>query len=313
MMFSRPTTSFDSNDVPPAPDYANENAWVTRAEVCPANESDPLAAERPADVFFVHPTSYFGGPWNAAYDDVAVAANTDELVVGVQAAPFQVACRIFAPRYRQMTYGAFSSHDITSARAAAAVAYLDIEAAFDHYLHHYNMGRPFFLASHSQGTLHATRLLQGRLDGSAEAGRCVAAYLIGMAIPITIADNLKSFRPSAAPEQTHTLVSWNLKGAATDGSQNYISAFVGPGLWTPHGEYISSLGCILLQTSPLTWVSPHSTATGHTTSSEAPRHLGVAIPVCKYSQLEPAKPSQLALNTLRLRAGNPYVSPCTGR
>ena len=35
------------------------------------------------------------------------------------------------------------------------------KAAFQYYLEHYNNGRPFIIASHSQGTYHAKRLITG--------------------------------------------------------------------------------------------------------------------------------------------------------
>ena len=130
-------------------------------------------SETLADVFYVHPTSYFGPAWNAGWNDGPSAAQVDELQVRVQTAPFAGVCRVFAPRYRQMTYSGFVTEDTASARSAADLAYGDVARAFDVFLAQHNVGRPFFLTAHSQGTLHATRLLRERIDPDPSlASRC---------------------------------------------------------------------------------------------------------------------------------------------
>ena len=53
----------------------------------------------------------------------------------------------------------------------------DVKAAFQYYLEHYNNGRPIIIASHSQGTTHAKRLLKEFFDGTALQHQLVAAYL----------------------------------------------------------------------------------------------------------------------------------------
>ena len=266
-----------SGDVPPAPDYTAKSCWAaagTPDQVVPDGVTN--SAEQPADVFYVHPTSYFGPTWNAHWDDAPASVQVDELQVRVQTTPFSGICRVFAPRYRQMTYAGFVTEDTASARSAAALAYADVARAFDTFLDQYNEGRPFFLASHSQGTVHATRLLRSRIDPDPVlANRCVAAYLLGMCIPTSFADSFERFTPSTGPDQLHSLISWNLRTAATDGSLNYLSRDVGPGLWTPGGT-VGGEGP-LLQVSPLTWRSHHLAADNH--SKEASPHLGVGLPV----------------------------------
>ena len=173
-----------------------------------------------------------------------------------------------------MTYAGFGSADVASARCAADLAYSDVKAAFTSFLETIG-SRPFILASHSQGSLHATRLLLDALDGTPAASRCVAAYLIGMGIPTATADALQSFAPSTAPSQPHALVSWNLRSSATGSdARNYLRLVNGSiGFWTP-GGWVDG-GGPLLQTSPLTWAS-HHTGPAAEPSSE---YLGIAVPV----------------------------------
>ena len=54
---------------------------------------------------------------------------------------------------------------------------------YDDYIARENHGRPFILASHSQGSLHAMRLLQERIAGSALQQQLVAAYIVGYSVP----------------------------------------------------------------------------------------------------------------------------------
>ena len=260
-----PASKFDAASAPPPPDYANRDAW----SALPGASTD-----KPADCFYIHPTAYFGDQWNASYDDAGAAAQVDQLHVGVQAAAFDESCRIFAPRYRQMTYAGFGSADVASARCAADLAYSDVKAAFTSFLETIG-SRPFILASHSQGSLHATRLLLAALDGTPAASRCVAAYLIGMGIPTATADALQSFAPSTTPSQPHALVSWNLRSSATGSdARNYLRLVNGSiGFWTPAG-WVDG-GGPLLQTSPLTWASHH---TGPPAEPPA-EYLGIAVPV----------------------------------
>ena len=58
------------------------------------------------------------------------------------------------------------------------LAFSDVVHAFEHFLTAHNDGRPIIVASHSQGTMHAKRLLAhlGRRN-PAVLERLVAAYL----------------------------------------------------------------------------------------------------------------------------------------
>ena len=91
-------------------------------------------------------------------------------------------------------------------------AYQDVLSSFEYYLEHFNNDRPFILASHSQGTAHAVRLLQERIDGTGLAKRLVAAYLIGFRVPRTTFENLKDIDICDTPNQLHCAVHWDAMG-----------------------------------------------------------------------------------------------------
>ncbi len=184
-----PEAPFNQTTPPPKPDFAQSQSWLalpgrtglertTLAGVTPIDE-----ATAPADVFFVHPTTFEGNSvWNAPFDATAAQAPLNDTVLLGQASVFNACCRIFAPRYRQATLGALSTP------AAMNIAYSDVASAFEYFLAQHNQGRPFIIAAHSQGTAHAIRLLQEYVLDRPAQTQLVAAYLIGGYVPDTFGE-----------------------------------------------------------------------------------------------------------------------------
>jgi len=146
--------------------------------------SNPL--EKVADVFFLHPTTLTGirenGITNARIDDSSINYKTDFSAILYQASAFNERARIFAPRYRQAHIGMYAEPDSVSKYAAFNLAYDDVKKAFLYYLENENKGRPIIIASHSQGTTHATRLLKEFFDQKPLSKQLVCAYLVGMGV-----------------------------------------------------------------------------------------------------------------------------------
>ncbi len=184
-----PGFAYDPSAVPPPPDYTARPAWLAfpgqngleRSTPAGLTAIDERAA--PADVFFVHPTTFRGSVvWVAPFDASDAAAPLNPVVLLGQVSVFNGCCRLYAPRYRQATLAALKEP------RAMQVAYSDVAAAFRFYISHRNHGRPFIIASHSQGTAHAIRLLQAEILGTALQRQLVAAYLIGGYVPDTFGD-----------------------------------------------------------------------------------------------------------------------------
>lgn len=173
-----PKVPFQAYDPPPAPDYAARAAWA----LMPAN---PVAdGDLPADVFFVHPTTYDGGGhWNAPLDKEGANRMLTEVVLPNYAGPFVRVGRLFAPRYRQASlYTRLTLRD--DARDARRFAYGDVRAAFRVYLERYNHNRPFVLVGVEQGGELAARLLREEIaPNSLVRSRLAGAYLIDTAVP----------------------------------------------------------------------------------------------------------------------------------
>lgn len=248
-------------ETPPAPDYDQPSAWAAwpgRASgadtVPPGLTEPPLADAAKADVFFIHPTTFLAGAAdNARYDEPGTTSTQiDQGVLRFQASAFNACCHIYAPRYRQAVLAAFMMKDEARAEAAYELAYSDVARAFDYYLAHENHGRPFILASHSQGSLHAIRLLQERIAGRPLQQQLVAAYIIGYYVPQEVGN--RGVPVCHAATQTGCFVDWNTVKAGHDDSARENRRLV----WLD-GRYQHAAGQPEVCVNPLDW-QPGGTA-----------------------------------------------------
>jgi len=108
---------------------------------------------------------------------------SDDAIGPQHANAFNEVCRIFAPRYRQMAAAGFLQEnglEHYNSKQALDVAYSDVKAAFEHFLHNYHQGEPIVLVGHSQGSILAGRLLVEYFDQNNKLYKyLVAGYLPG--------------------------------------------------------------------------------------------------------------------------------------
>jgi Protein of unknown function (DUF3089) len=211
---SLPKGSFSSY-IPAAPDYSKVSNWaalpttVDSADLVPLAEWKNVQPDASVDVFFIHPTTYTGQPgqkhWNASLDDQKLNLKTDKYPIRYQASIFNGAGKVYAPRYRQAHLNCFYTKRTKDAADALELAYQDVKAAFAYYLEHYNHGRPFIIATHSQGTFHGKRLLQDFVDGKPLQDQFVVAYLAGLTV---LANDFKAISPCSSPDETGCFCSW---------------------------------------------------------------------------------------------------------
>lgn len=210
----KPTYTYSGSDYSQT-DYSSLLNWA--AHPSKEDESDKTPEGKIvesetmlADVFYIHPTTYTGrnkgqDKWNAPISEQKLNNKTDETAIRFQASAFNQAGRVFAPRYRQAHLHAYFTKDKVSAKKAFELAYSDIKAAFEFYLKFENNGRPIILASHSQGTNHAERLIKEFFEGKPLKIKLVAAYLLGMPIK---KDNFKDIFPCKDSNDIGCFVSW---------------------------------------------------------------------------------------------------------
>lgn len=238
------TSHFNLQFTPPVPDYTQNSAWAALPTIEDKADKTPLKSnlienqkEAKADVFFLHPTTFTYTPrnqyeWNADVNDAELNEKTDNSTILNQASAFNGSGKVYAPRYRQAHYYSFLTPNADDKKQALDLAYSDIKAAFEYYLKNWNQGRPIIIASHSQGTVHAKRLLKEFFDGKHLQKQLVEAYLIGIA---TQPDTFENIKPSKSAEEFGGFVSWNTY------ARNYLPDYYKDGL----SKAVS--------TNPLTW------------------------------------------------------------
>ncbi|NBU36269.1 MAG: DUF3089 domain-containing protein [Bacteroidetes bacterium] len=208
---SRPLTDIPSGA---SPDYSLESSWGALPGKVDFTDKIPksLASESSVpevDVFFLHPTTYTEKKkvtyWNGRLDDVKLREKTETTTLQFQASIFNKAGHVYAPFYRQAHINAYFTNEKEKAKATFELAYQDVREAFKYYLSHYHNDKPIIIASHSQGTNHAERLIKEFFDGKPLAEKLVAAYLIGMPIK---QNAFQQIVPCENATQTGCFVSW---------------------------------------------------------------------------------------------------------
>lgn len=197
-----------------AANYSELNYWAAHPWKWDPSDSIPTPFKNGAekdtsvDVFFIHPTSFTNkddSAWNASIDDATLNYKTDYSSILYQASAFNEHARIFAPRYRQAHIRSYYTNDHKQAKNAFDIAYQDVKNAFEYYLAHYNNNRPIIIASHSQGTTHAGRLIKEYFENKPLRKQLICAYIIGMPIPKNYFDN---FYPCEDSLNTGCFVGW---------------------------------------------------------------------------------------------------------
>ena len=255
------------------PDYSNLNYWASHPWKIDPADNIPTGIRNEikdslADVFFIHPTTYtelgLSMGWNADIDNEIINRKTDNGSILYQASVFNQHCRIFAPRYRQANLKAFFTTDKVTAEKAFAIAYDDIKSAFEYYLQNYNHGQPIIIASHSQGTLHAARLLKEFFEEKPLSGKLVCAYIIGLPV---FKNYFKELKPCKDSTATGCFVSWRTF------KEEYIPEFV----------KIEKEKAVV--TNPLTWTIDENIAPATLNKGGLLRDFNKVIPGVVHAQV----------------------------
>ena len=212
-----------SADMKSVTDYSNDVHWSIK----------DTKIKHPIDVFFVHPTTYAppaNGRYTADINDTKLNEITDINAINWMTAAFSDQCNVFAPRYRQVNFEVLSMPEDKQAHYMS-ISKSDIKAAFSYYLERLNNGRPFILASHSQGS----DLLQLVLLDNPEIfdkEKLVAAYMPGWTFTDRILDQL-GLPLGTQPAQTGCVLVWNTVGpGGTSPTLTKGARCVNPLSWT---------------------------------------------------------------------------------
>jgi len=205
------TADFDLASSPKAPDYSKNDDWAVLPSKWPKELEDFVGppTQKEADVFYIYPTLFTDkkdAGWNADISSSEIRNEILSKAIAFQASAWTKAANLYAPFYRQAHYRIFVDPYSTQGREAGYMAYEDVKRAFSYYLENYNAGKPIIIAAHSQGSMHAKRLVHDFFDGTPLQEKLVAAYLIGVKIsPI----EFKNIPPLEIADATGGFVSWN--------------------------------------------------------------------------------------------------------
>ena len=197
-----------------APDYADLFYWAAHPFKHDYSDSIPgfLKGEKrdtSVDVFFLYPTTFTGNflsaPLNGDVNDTTLNLHTDMTTILMQASIFNGSARVFSPRYRQAHLKAFYQFESKESQQAFDLAYNDLKTAFQYYLDHWNHGRPIIIAGHSQGSMHAIRLLKEFFDGKPLQKQLVCAYIPGWKVSPADFQNIPL---GIMPTQSDCVLTW---------------------------------------------------------------------------------------------------------
>ena len=301
-----PSARFEALPAEQPANYRDAKMWLARPDLPhnPARWTPPgytPGANPQAAVFFIHPTSFLDrSRWNAPLDNQE-ANDRAALFLRGQASAFNDVGAIWAPRYRQATFGAFLTTQDNAAKALD-LAYGDVAAAFDAFVAQAG-DRPIILAGHSQGSLHLIRLLREKIAGKPIAKRIVAAYIVGWPVSRTADLPRLGLAECRTAEQSGCILSWQSFAEPADPSlilDNYNASSTVDG--------VARRGTPMICTNPLTGI-PDSIA-------PADANLGTLFPSSDLSSatIEPKRVAARCDPRGLLLIGNPpalggYVLP----
>lgn len=184
-------------------DYSRKSLWA----FLPRKKD----AVKPVDVFFVYPTIYAHpfqkkrhhmGMVNPIYKWFAQG------MCAWQGQLFRRHCNFYAPYYRQLGLESFKM-PLPEVMRAERMPYNDVRDAFMYYLEHYNNGRPFVLAGHSQGSAMLLQLMRKEFKKPELQQRLIAAYLIGFSLTRRDFKRYPHLKLAQAPDDLGTIISYN--------------------------------------------------------------------------------------------------------
>ena len=201
-----------------APDYSDKNNWLRQPE-----------ATKDVDVFYVYPTEYAddseGASMFADINDKSLRQEWENVYL-MQATAYEESANVFTPYYRQLNMASVMKLPREELNAAfASTPREDVIAAIDYYFKNLNGGRPFILASHSQGSIMMSFVLAEYMKAHPEyLKRMIAAYVIGYSITEDYLKANPHLKFAEGADDTGVIISYNTEGA---GNENNVVVLPG--------------------------------------------------------------------------------------
>lgn len=246
-------------------DYSRPEHWL----------SLPSSTIMKVDIFYIYPTAWQNDPRIQNVENEPHICNIDNpsMLVGAkiafktQATAFETVGNIYSPYYRQadgayaMALGSIEKQD----EFLGGIPKLDIFAAFDYYIKHYNNGRPFILASHSQGSVIMRFLLAEYMKENPEVyRRMIASYAIGISITRDYLAKNQHLIFAEGPDDTGVIISYNTQADTIAGNNPLVSP-----------------GAIAI--NPITWSREETPATAEQSLGSRLDYNGTLVDKLKYA------------------------------
>lgn len=191
-------------------DYSNKANWCKIPQIT-----------KEFDTFYVYATEYILGSMAEGAPDYADMDNA-EMLEGAKdeyllhATAFADSTNVFMPFYRQVGLryaGEVWKRDGIFDASLEGTPYTDIVAALDYYFAHYNGGRPFIIAGHSQGSAIVKMVLKKYFAEHPDYyKRMIAAYPIGYAFTKAEFEAYPHMKFATGECDTGVIVTWNTEG-----------------------------------------------------------------------------------------------------
>ena len=220
-------------------DYANPDNWL-KAET---------EGQQDVDLFYIYPSNYTPAEGEPSIADIENAGMRQgaKSIYERQATAFATSCNIYAPYYRQVD-GTFCLQ-LTTEQEWSLIRYQatqDLTRALGYYFEHWNHGKPFILAGHSQGSENLLAILQDYFhkDDAHRAllKRMVAAYPIGFSVTDEYLQNNPDIPFATRANDTGCIISWNTEGPANKGKHNAVvkphAHSINPIYWVTDDTYV---------------------------------------------------------------------------
>ena len=191
-------------------DYSQKENWCKFPEIT-----------KDVDTFYIFATEYILGSFEEGAPDYGSLDNKEMIEgMGVEyighATTYADDTNVFAPYYRQsgLKYaGKIVERDGNLDAALLGMPYNDIVDALDYYFEHYNEGRPFIIAGHSQGSALVKQVLFRYFKEHPDYyQRMVAAYVIGYAVTKEELETYPYLKFATGESDAGVIVSWNTEG-----------------------------------------------------------------------------------------------------
>jgi len=193
-------------------DYSKDENWVDL-------EKD---GQKSADLFFIYPTVAMETANEDGFASIEEMTDMAHVIRLAQTSAYEESCNVYMPFYRQaamtLADGCNKDNQAYLDLLYGSKAYQDITAALDYYFEHYNNGKPFVLAGHSQGSAMLVDVLTHYMqDHKDYLERMVAAYAIGFAPSEDIFNETTGLKFATGEDDCNVVISFTTEGATASG------------------------------------------------------------------------------------------------